>query len=147
MKVLLKETVAKLGNAGDVVEVKDGFAQNFLIPAGRAVPLTKANLADVQQKQKSRVKKDRNEAGRLSSLKKKLAGQKLELVAKASPEGKLYASIKRSDFVKAVVEKFKVDLQDKDIIKFPTIKKAGEHEVTLGSSGDTFTVIVHVTHE
>jgi large subunit ribosomal protein L9 len=130
MEVILREDVDRLGKAGSVVKVKDGFALNFLIPNGLAVPVTAGNLRKLEQeKQKKAVQleKAKQEA---EALKEKLAALSLTIPVLVHEDEKLYGSIGPEDLAAALKEEG-YDIQ-KDIIELDEpIKSLGIYEVPV----------------
>lgn len=131
MQVILLEKVANLGNVGDMVNVKPGFGRNFLVPYGKAVYATAANVADFESR---RAELEKAAADRLVDAQKRAEDiQKLNVVlsAKASDEGKLFGSIANRDIAQAItaagiaVNKSEVNLPN------GPIRMAGEHQVQL----------------
>lgn len=97
MQVILLEKVANLGNLGDIVKVKDGYARNFLIPSSRARRATEANKAEFAAK---RAELERMAAAKLAeaqALGEKLAGTTLKLTQKAGVDGRLFGSVTNHD--------------------------------------------------
>ena len=102
MQVILMEKVANLGELGDVVKVKDGFARNYLIPQGKAKRATEANLkafesrrADLEKAQAETLAKARERGARLEGL-------TLQITQKAGPDGRLFGSVTNYDIVEAL---------------------------------------------
>jgi len=130
MQVILLERVAKLGQMGDVVKVRDGFARNFLLPQGKALRATDANKAafDEQKAQlEARNLETRNESAALSE---KLDGTSYIVIRSASDAGALYGSVTPRDIAEAVTaEGFSVDRRQ--IILTTPIKALGLHDVAV----------------
>jgi large subunit ribosomal protein L9 len=102
MQVILMEKVANLGELGDVVKVKDGFARNFLIPQGKARRATEANLKAFEGR---RAELERAQAEALAKAQErgaKLNGLMLQIVQKAGPDGQLFGSVTNYDIVEAL---------------------------------------------
>ncbi len=128
MKVILLEPVSNLGTTGNVVEVKPGYARNFLVPRGLALPATQSNLKSLEAQARARVKK-------LEGIKaeaEKLAGQLAELVveikAKAG-EGKIYGAITSQAVAEAVEKQSGLAIDRRKIEMGKPIKELGEYEV------------------
>ncbi len=132
MKVILKETVEHLGESGDVVNVKPGYARNFLLPGGLAYTASEANLQLVEEeraKARERAKRDYLEAKRRAS---QLEGISLTFTAKAGEEGRLFGSITNSDIADQLAEQgldFEVDRR-RVVLEEP-IKDLGAHTATV----------------
>lgn len=130
MEVILSKDVDKLGKAGSVVNVKDGFGRNFLIPRGLAVALTAANLKKLEQEEErkklhlQRIKKDREELGeRISTI-------SLTMAALTKEDDKLYAGINAQDIANSLKDEgFDID-KDAIILDEP-IKSLGIYEVPV----------------
>lgn len=131
MQVILKEKVANLGSVGDVVDVKPGYARNFLIPRGRAVRATPESIAEFE---KIRADLERKAAEVLAAAKarlEKVEALGLVLEAQASDEGKLFGSVGPRDIADAAT-KAGVELT-KSEVKLPEgpIRAVGEFEVDI----------------
>ena len=97
MQIILLEKVLNLGNLGDIVKVKDGYARNFLIPSGRARRATEANKAEFEAK---RVELEKAAAAKLAesqALGEKLGGSTIKLTQKAGVDGRLFGSVTNAD--------------------------------------------------
>jgi large subunit ribosomal protein L9 len=102
MQVILMEKVANLGELGDVVKVKDGFARNFLIPHGKAKRATEANLKAFESR---RAELEKAQAETLAKAKErgaKLDGLTVQITQKAGPDGRLFGSVTNYDIVEAL---------------------------------------------
>jgi large subunit ribosomal protein L9 len=129
MQVILLERVAKLGQMGEVVDVKPGFARNYLLPQGKALSASKANI-DAFEQQKAQLEarnlETRKEA---ESLAAKLDGQQFIVIRSASDSGALYGSVTTRDAAEAATEAgFSVDR--KQVVLSP-IKELGLHQVQV----------------
>ena len=114
MNVILLEKVAGLGELGDRVEVKAGYARNFLIPQGKATEATKANI-------------ERFEARRAAAL----AGKVLTILAKAGDEGKLFGSVGTQDIANAAVQQGLQLARSEVLMPHGTIREIGEYTIAL----------------
>ncbi|MCM8800927.1 MAG: 50S ribosomal protein L9 [Candidatus Omnitrophica bacterium] len=130
MEVILREDVDKLGKAGSIVKVKDGFARNFLIPNGLAVPLTPSNLKMLQQQiQKKNLQLIEAEK-KAEELKERLQFLSLTIPVLTQEEDKLYGSVTAKDIQEALkMEGFEID-KNCIILENP-IKALGIYEVTI----------------
>ena len=130
MQVILLERVAKLGQMGDVVTVKDGFARNFLLPQGKALYASKANIAGFEARKaefEARNLETRKEAEALSG---KLEGRKFVLIRAAADSGSLYGSVSPRDIAEAAKEAG-FDLDRRQVELSAPIKTLGLHPVML----------------
>ncbi|MBI4972372.1 MAG: 50S ribosomal protein L9 [Candidatus Omnitrophica bacterium] len=130
MEVILSQDIERLGKSGTVVKVKDGFARNFLIPNGLALPVTSGNLKKLEQeklKQASQLEKLKKEA---EGLAEQLSGVSLTIPSLIHEEDKLYGSITSTDIAAALKEEgFDID---KDHIQLgEPIKSLGIYEVEI----------------
>jgi large subunit ribosomal protein L9 len=102
MEVILMEKVANLGELGDVVKVKDGFARNFLIPHGKAKRATDANRKAFESKRAELEKAQAEQLTAAKSRGEKLEGLTLQITQKAGPDGRLFGSVTNYDIVEAL---------------------------------------------
>ncbi len=119
MKVLLTETVDNLGSAGEVKKVTDGYARNFLIPKGLAVPVTEGVLKQAELQRQAEAKRQEREKGKAESLARTLSQVTLTFQVKAGEKDKLYGSITNADIAEALeretgqaIDKRKVELEE-----------------------------------
>ena len=130
MQVILLEKNEKLGNLGEVANVKSGYARNYLIPQGKAKPLNKVNLAEFET---IRTELEAKEKAALSEAQTKEAAMKdivCTISANAGEEGKLYGSVSPADIVESLnFQGFEVEKRD---INMPeAIRHTGEYEITV----------------
>ena len=129
MQVILLESLNKLGKAGEVVAVKDGYAKNFLIPQNKAIVANKSNLADL----KNRITKiNSNNDKRIAdakSVKENLNGKTYEVQIEANDEGVLYGSVNQQQIIQLISDK--ANNINADSIVVPQIKNIGEYSVTI----------------
>jgi large subunit ribosomal protein L9 len=130
MKVILTEGVKKLGHAGEVVEVKRGYADNFLFKKGLAIPATAANMNEVKAKAKA---KDEREAQILEEAQKisdELSGKHLEMAVKTGAGGRLYGTITAQN-IADLLQKEGYQVDKRDITLSETVKTVGTYEFTI----------------
>lgn len=141
MQVILMEKVVNLGQLGDVVKVKNGFARNFLIPQGKAKRATENNVADFAAR---RAELEAAEAAKLADAQAragKLEGLTVKVVQKAGVDGKLFGSVTNADIAAALeaqgfkVEKAQVRMADGHI------KQIGDHPVSISLHADVLSNI------
>jgi large subunit ribosomal protein L9 len=135
MKVILREDVEKLGKAGEVVKVADGFGRNFLLPRRLAVPANVRNLKSLEHDRRvieARVKKTRKTA---ESLATRLSSVSLTIPAKAGEEGKLFGAITSRDIAEAL-GKAGVPVDRKTVLLSDPIKQLGDYKVKIKAGGD-----------
>lgn len=128
MNVILLEPVDTLGEAGVVVTVKNGYARNWLIPQGLALPATKSNTAELQARlvQRARQLAERkSDAERLAEI---LAETSIEIKVRAG-EGRIYGSVGNKDIADALKAQYDVEIDRRKIVLTEPIKVTGEHLV------------------
>ena len=131
MEVILLEKIRNLGSIGEKVKVKRGYGRNYLIPQGKAVLATAANLAAFETR---RAELEKHEQEMLTAAKKRaesLSELKISLSVKASEEGKLYGSISNREIAEAIeAAGCKIEKREIDLPEGP-IRQVGEHTVVL----------------
>ena len=130
MEVILNKDIDRIGKAGYIVKVKDGFARNFLIPNGLAVPVTSVNLKKLEQEKQQKVLQSEKAKREAEELKGKLARLSLTIPVLTHEEDKLYASITSQDLAAALKEEgFNIDKNS--IVLEEPIKALGIYEVSV----------------
>ncbi|HHX03369.1 MAG TPA: 50S ribosomal protein L9 [Tissierellia bacterium] len=130
MKIILLENVQGLGSKGEVVEAKDGYARNFLVPRGLAVIATDSSLREAKHRQKSQAIRDEKELEDAKALKEKMEKETFVLSVKAGEEGRIFGSVTNMDIAEAVeAAGYKVDR--KDILLDNPIKDVGSHSIEI----------------
>ncbi|BBM00973.1 50S ribosomal protein L9 [Microbulbifer sp. GL-2] len=136
MEVILLDKVGKLGNVGDRVDVKAGFGRNFLLPTGKAIPATAANVAEFEAKRAELEAAAAAKLAEAESRATKLAGLVVTIAANAGDEGKLFGSIGTRDIAEAIstggVEVAKAE------VKLPegALREVGEYDVDVQLHSD-----------
>ena len=130
MQVILLERVAKLGQMGDVVDVKAGYARNFLLPQGKALTASKSNIADFEAQKAQLEARNLETKQEAQDLAGRLDGQQFIVIRQASDGGNLYGSVTPRDAAEAATEAgFSVD--KKQIVIISPIKELGLHSVSV----------------
>ena len=130
MQVILLERVAKLGQMGDVVDVKPGFARNFLVPQGKALSASKANILAFEGRKAQLEATNLETKKEAEALSAKLNGQQFIIIRSASDAGALYGSVTTRDAAEAATEDgFTVDR--KQVVLIAPIKELGVHDVSV----------------
>jgi large subunit ribosomal protein L9 len=144
MQVILLEKVANLGNLGDVVKVKDGFARNFLIPTRQARRATEAALKEFEAKRAELEKSAADKLAAAQAAGEKLNGKTISITQKAGVDGRLFGSVTNADIAEAL-KKQGFDVA-KGSIRMPQgpIKHTGEQTLSVSLHTDV-SVDVHVT--
>jgi large subunit ribosomal protein L9 len=130
MELILKQTVESLGEEGDIVKVKSGYARNYLIPKKIGVVANKANLALLEQEKaaiNARREKQREEADALS---KKLSGTTITIEQRVGEEDKLFGSVTSTDISQKLAE-LDIPVEKKNILLGEPIKTLGEHTIAV----------------
>ena len=141
MEVILMEKVVNLGNLGDVVKVKDGYARNFLIPQGKAKRATKANMEAFAARKAELEKAAAEKLAAAQARAEKLAGFKLTIARKAGVDGRLFGSVTNVDIAEALqAQGFDVVRSEVRMPEGP-FKALGEYELTLALHSDVETQI------
>lgn len=130
MQVILLKDVKGIGKKGEVVNAKDGYARNFLIPKGFAAIATSSSVKEAQHFQKAQAAREQKELEDAQQRKTKLEEQKLALSVKAGEAGRIFGSITSMD-IAAALEKAGYATDKKDILLKSPIKEVGEHEVEV----------------
>jgi large subunit ribosomal protein L9 len=141
MQIILLEKVANLGNLGDVVKVKDGYARNFLIPTRAARRATEAAIKEFEVKRVELEKVAADKLATARALAEKMSGRTIHITQKAGVDGRLFGSVTNHDIAEALTRiDFKVV---KSQVRMPLgpLKTVGEHSVTVAPHGD---VVVEV---
>lgn len=130
MNIILLEKIAKLGDIGEAVKVKSGYARNFLFPKGKAVPATRANLEEFEQRRTELLAAHNEKIAQAQSRAEKLVGLSIAIEVNASEEGRLFGSVTGRDVAEAANEKAGSDLAKSEVI-LPggSIRQCGDYEV------------------
>ena len=130
MKVILKEDVQKLGQQGDVVEVKSGYARNYLMPQKLAILFTKQQKKSIEEAQRVEERKLEREKDQLELVLKQVEDLSLSLKMQSEEDSKLFGSVTKFDIVK-LLEKNGITLDKKYVGLSSPIKTLGEHKVNI----------------
>lgn len=135
-KLILTNEVTGLGSAGDVVEVKNGYARNFLLPRGFAVLWTKGGEKQVDQIKAARDARALATVEEAQTLKARLEEKAVRLVVKAGVGGRLFGAVKTADVVAAVAAAGIGELDKKKVEITSPIRSTGEHTATVRLTSD-----------
>lgn len=141
MQIILMEKVANLGQLGDVVNVKNGYARNFLIPKGKAKRATQSAIEEFEAKRAELEKKQADLLGVAQARAEKLNGLMVQVTEKAGVDGKLFGSVTNADIEAALKgQGFEVE---RAMIRMPEgpLKQVGDHPVTIALHSD---VVAHI---
>lgn len=130
MKVILKEDVQNLGQQGDVVEVKSGYARNYLMPQKLAILFTKQQKKNIEETQRVEERKLEREKDQLESVLKQVEDLSLSLKMQSEEDSKLFGSVTKLDIVK-LLEENGITIDKKYVDLSSPIKTLGEHKVNI----------------
>jgi large subunit ribosomal protein L9 len=131
MKVVLRDDVENVGRKGDLIEVTDGFARNYLVPRGLAMKATKGVVRQAEAMRRNREARDAREREAAQALADQLAGQRIELRARAGEGGRLFGSVTSADVVDAVRTQTGVALDRRKTQLTDPLKELGPVEIPV----------------
>ena len=140
MELILKETIDTLGREGDVVKVKPGYARNFLLPQGKAVLATPANLAVLEKNKATILARLADEQKKSQTVYQKLHGLVLEFEALVGSDDKLFGSVSVNDIYDRLAAE-RIGVERKNILLGEPIKSLGERQVSVKVGFDLFAEI------
>ena len=141
MEVILLEKIAKLGELGQVVKVKDGYARNYLIPHGKAKRATEENLKAFESRRADLEKAQAEALAKAQERGTKLDGLTLQITQKAGVDGRLFGSVTNYDIVEALKgQSFEVE---KSQVRMPAgpLKQVGEHHIQIALHTDVVVTV------
>lgn len=141
MKVILTEKITKLGNIGDTVEVKTGFARNYLLPNNKALRFTKENIALFEAKKAELIARQENAKKTAESKVDAVKNAKLHMIRQAGDTGQLYGSVSSRDIARALKEIAGVNVESAQVLLGAPIKSVGAFDTKIALHPD---VIVDV---
>ncbi|MFJ9826926.1 MULTISPECIES: 50S ribosomal protein L9 [unclassified Streptomyces] len=131
MKIILTHEVSGLGTAGDVVDVKDGYARNYLVPRGFAIRWTKGGEKDVAQIRRARKIHEIATIEQANEVKAKLEGTKVRLAVRSGEAGRLFGSVTQADVAAAIKTAGGPDVDKRRVELGSPIKTLGSHQVSV----------------
>jgi len=141
MQIILLEKVGKLGNLGDVVKVKDGYARNFLIPQGKAKRATEANMAEFEARRAELEKAQADKLAAAQAVAEKLEGLMVQITRNAGMDGRLFGSVTNADVAEALAAQgFDID---RSAVRMPEgpLKSVGDTQLDVALHSDVVTSI------
>lgn len=135
VQVILLKEMENLGEVGEVVDVKAGYARNYLVPRGFAIRATKANLARIEEEREHLVAAAEREIEKATSLASDIEGQSLNFPVKAGEDGRLFGSVSSSDIADALVDKG-VEVDRRQVQLAEPIKQLGTYKVPIRLSAE-----------
>ena len=130
MEIILLESLNKLGKAGEIVTVKDGFANNFLIPEKKAIIANKKNKADLENRITQINSNNDKKIAEANKLKEKLDGKKISMGMEANDDGSLYGAVSQKSISESVFSLLEIKISPDSVILDP-IKELGESEIQI----------------
>ncbi len=149
MKIVMRQDVPKVGEAGTIQTVSSGYARNYLIPKGLAVVATDGELKVATHNLGVKERKITRQEDLLRSLSDKIDGQRLVFTARAGDQGRLYGSITATDVATALAGKIGEDVDRRRVVLDDPLRTLGEHTVTLhlvGRLRPQITVVIEPEH-
>ncbi|MFN8146309.1 MAG: 50S ribosomal protein L9 [Candidatus Nanopelagicales bacterium] len=131
MKLILTQDVSGLGAPGDVVEVKDGYGRNYLLPRGYATPWTKGGEKQVAQIKRAREVREVRDVESATAIKSSLEGLKVTLSARAGDTGRLFGAVTVADVVEAITAAGGPAVDKRKVTIVSPIKTVGSHKVEV----------------
>ena len=129
-ELLLIKPVEDLGNEGDTVTVKAGYARNYLLPNGLAIPVTKSNLKQIEALRERAEKRRQSELEAAQAISAKLDGIQIVFAVKTGPGGKMFGSVTAADLVAKISENG-VELEKKQVNLYTPVKSLGKHTTKI----------------
>jgi large subunit ribosomal protein L9 len=146
MRVVLRTDLDNLGKRGDIREVADGYARNYLLPKGHAIVATKGVEAQAEAMRRARDLRDARDREAAQLVARTLVPQVIRIPARAGADGRLFGSVTAADIVEAVSQQAGVELDRRRLRLEEPIKSLGSHEVPVKLHNDVeFRVTVEVT--
>ncbi|GHF43000.1 50S ribosomal protein L9 [Streptomyces mashuensis] len=136
MKIILTHEVSGLGVAGDVVDVKDGYARNYLVPRGFAIRWTKGGEKDVEQIRRARKIREIASVEQANEVKAQLEGVKVRLATRAGEAGRLFGSVTPADIAAAIKSSGGPEVDKRRVEVGSPIKTLGAHQVSVRLHAD-----------
>jgi large subunit ribosomal protein L9 len=141
VRVVLREDVENLGRKGDLLEVADGYARNFLVPRGLAMKATAGVARQAEAMRRNRETREVRDRAYAEELAQRLAGMRIEVKARAGEGGKLFGSVTATDIADAVLAQAEVELDRRRIGLADPLKELGPVEVPVRLHTDVEAVL------
>ncbi len=141
MQIILLEKVGNLGDLGDVVKVKHGYARNYLIPQGKAKRANEANMAEFEARRADLEKAQADKLSEAQALAEKLEGCMVQITRKAGMDGRLFGSVSNADVAEALeAQGFEIE---RSAIRMPDgpLKQVGDSQIEIGLHSDVVTTV------
>lgn len=131
MKIILQKPVEKLGDPGDLVEVADGYARNYLVPRGMVVKAERGAMCHAESLRRAHESRTSKQKVEFEGLASKLIASGLRVSARAGEEGKLFGSVTAADLAEAIQVQTGIKVDRKDVHLDDAIRSLGTHEVRV----------------
>ena len=131
MKIVLREDVDTLGRKGDLLEVADGYARNYLVPRGLAMKATKGVVAQAEAMRRNRAVKEARDVESAQTQAAQLEGARIEIAARAGEGGKLFGSVTASDVAEAIQAQRGIEVDRRRVGLDEPVKELSEVDVTV----------------
>jgi large subunit ribosomal protein L9 len=131
VKIVLRQDVETLGKKGDLVDVADGYARNYLVPRGLAMKATKGVVTQSESMRRSREAKETRDREASQKIAAQLGSQTIQVKARAGEGGKLFGSVTASDVADAVLAQTGVELDRRKVVLDEPIRELGDAEVQV----------------
>lgn len=141
MQIILLEKVGNLGDLGDVVKVKHGYARNYLIPQGKAKRANETNMAEFEARRADLEKAQADKLSEAQALAEKLEGCMVQITRKAGMDGRLFGSVSNADVAEALeAQGFEIE---RSSIRMPDgpLKQVGDSQIEIGLHSDVVTTV------
>ena len=131
IKVILLENIKGVGNKEQIVEVKDGYANNFLFPQKKAVLATEENLNKLKQKNQKIINNDKKEIEKANLIKEKIENKIVNLKVKAGENGKIFGSVGTKEIIDEIEKQLDIKIDKKQMPSDARVKSLGNHNLIL----------------
>ena len=131
MKVILLENIRKIGSIGEIIDVKRGFARNYLISKKKALFASKANIKEVEVIKQELNKKDQEKKGKAKLMQEKIKNKVFEIKKLSTENKELYGSVKPTEISKVIEENLKIEINPSQIQPIKEIKSLGDFKVMI----------------
>ena len=131
MKIILQKPVENLGVPGDIVEVADGYARNFLVPRGLAIRAARGSLVHAETMTRAHLSRQIREKVEFEAMASRLISAQVTIMARAGEEGKLFGSVTPDQIAEAIRIQADIPVDKKDVHIEEPIRSLGNHEVTV----------------
>jgi len=131
MKVILLENIKRIGSIGEVIDVKRGFARNFLIANKKALYASKENIKEVEKIKSELAKKDNNKKSEAQKISEQINNKEYSIKKLSTENNELYGSVKPTEISKLIQETNKIDIKPSMIQPIQEIKSLGKHKIKI----------------